>query len=265
MVTPKQIAEYIRQIPPLPESLKKTIDALEEGELAKAAKAAEADPALIQYLKQVVNSAAYGFRNELKDASQIFSALGVERAKQLLYAYMVTLIAPKEWAFFTIDNQGFRQFQTDLMRQWERIVRHEGAKEKYLSAAAIMSAGLVVADAIFADHASDVALLRESGDYDLDTILERVSRLTFDRLVATIAKKWEVDKDVTELVALAFGREECAPQIRFCKLARMLHLLLFFELSRPAMMDAGANAFISFNPEFSEPVLEEFQEIAGIE
>lgn len=265
MVTPKRIAEYIQSVPPLPETLRKSLEALEKGELAGAAKTAAADPAMIQYLKQIVNSAAYGFRNELKDASQIFSALGIERAKQLLYAYMVSSLAPKKWAYFTIDRDGFRQFQRDLMRKWEEIVRHEKADEKYLSAAAIMSAGLVVADAIFGDHASDVALLRESGDYDLDTILQRVSRLSFDRLVATIAKKWEVDEDVVRLVALAFGREECPAKERLCRLARMLHLLLFYELSRPLMMDAGANAFIGFNPEFSEPVLKEFQEIVGIE
>jgi HD-like signal output (HDOD) protein len=264
MVTPKQIAEYIQKVPPLPDTLRLSLEALEKGELATAAKVAAADPAMIHYLKHVVNSAAYGFRNELKDAAQIFSALGIERAKQLLYAYMVSLIAPKRWRYFTIDADGFRQFQTDLMHKWEKIVRHEKADEKYLSAAAIMSAGLVVADAIFGDHASDVALLRESGDYDLDTILRRVSRLGFDRLVVTIAEKWEVDKDVIRLVAMAFGKEACPVEDRFCRLARMLHLLLFYELSRPLMMDAGANAFIDFNPEFSEPVLEAFQEIVEI-
>ncbi|WP_456452293.1 HDOD domain-containing protein [Hydrogenimonas sp.] len=263
MVTPQQIAEYIQKVPPLPETLRETLAALEAGELAAAAKRAAADPALLHYLKQVVNSAAYGFRNELSDAGQIFSALGTERAKQLLYAYMVSLLAPKEWNYFTMDTQTFRNFQTGLMSKWERIVKALGAEEKYLSAAAIMSAGLVVADAIFGDHASEVALIRESGDLDLDTILERVSRLNFEKLVTTIAEKWEVDPEVAKLVGLAFGREACE-EGRLCELARLLHLLLFYELSRPAMMDAGANAFIAFNPEFSEPVLERFQEIVEI-
>jgi HD-like signal output (HDOD) protein len=137
------------------------------------------------------------------------------------------------------------------------------AEEKYLSAAAILSAGLVVADAIFADHASDVALIRESGEIDLDTILERVSGLNFEKLVATIAKKWEIDPDVVRLVVLAFGKEECDGEPP-CELAKMLHLLLFYELSRPAMMDAGANAFVAFNPEFVSPVLEKFQDVVSL-
>ena len=265
MVTPKKIAEYIESVPPLPETIKKTVDALQKGELNVAAKIAAADPALIDYLKRVVNSAAYGFRTELKDASQIFSALGIERAKQLLYAYMVMLIAPKEWLYFTLDSNDFTKFQTTLMHRWEKIVKDQSVDEKYLSAAAIMSAGLVVADAIFGDHASDVALLRESGDYDLDTILERVSHLRFEQLVAKIAEKWEIDEDVKRLVIMAFGKEACDPNEALCRLARLLHLLLFFELSRPMMLDAGANVFIAFNPEFSDPVFEIFQNIVGLE
>ena len=72
MVTPQQIAEYIKKVPPLPETLRGTLEALEEGELALAARRAAADPAMVHYLQHVVNSAAYGFRNELKDVNRSF-------------------------------------------------------------------------------------------------------------------------------------------------------------------------------------------------
>ncbi|WP_456403670.1 HDOD domain-containing protein [Hydrogenimonas sp.] len=264
MVTPQQIGEYLKRVPPLPEALRGTLQKLEEKELSEAAKAASADPALMHYLRQVVNSAAYGFKQELKDPMQIFSALGIQRAKQLLYAYMVHSVAPEKWGYFSLDKEAFSHFQVSLMQRWERIVSAEKIDEKFMSAAAILSAGLIVADAIFADHASDVALLKESGDLDLDTILERVSRLSFERLVAEIAKRWEVQSDIIRLVSLAFGKEECDDE-GLCTPARLLHLLLFYELSRPVMLEAGANAFISFNPEFAMPVLERFQEIVGVE
>ncbi len=264
MVTPQQIGEYLKRVPPLPEALGNSLNSLSQGELAAAAKAASADPALIHYLKQVVNSAAYGFKQELKDPMQIFSALGTQRAKQLLYAYMVHSVAPQKWGYFTLDKDGFRNFQLSFMQKWEKIVYAQKIDEKYLSAAAIMSAGIIVADAIFADHASDVALIKESGDFDLDTILERVSRLSFEQLVAAIAKKWDVDTDVVRLVSLAFGKEDCDGD-DLCEPARFLHLLLFYELSRPLMLDAGANSFIAFNPEFSIPVLERFEEIVGVQ
>ncbi len=264
MVTPQQIGEYLKSVPPLPEAIGSALKYLGEGDLAAAARAASADPALIHYLKQIVNSAAYGFKRELKDPMQIFSVLGIQRAKQLLYAYMVNSVAPEKWGYFTLDRDDFGSFQLSFLKRWERIVSTLNIDEKYMSAAAIMSAGLIVADAIFADHASDVALIRESGDFDLDTILERVSRLRFEQLVAAIAEKWDVESDVIKLVSLAFGKEECEGE-DMCEAARFLHLLLFYELSRPAMLNAGANSFISFNPEFSMPVLERFEEITGVE
>ena len=265
MVTSQQIAEYLAQVPPMPETLRNTLAALEKGELAEAARAAASDEAMVQFLRRVVNSAAYGFRNELKDTNQIFSALGVERAKQLLYAYMVTLLAPKTWRFFRLDGADFTRFQTDLMRRWEKILRHEGADERFLSAAAIESAGLAVADAIFGDHAEDVALLQQNAEVDLDTILEKVAGMRFDRLLETVAEKWEVEEDVAKLVRLSFAKEPCDENEPVCRLARMLHLLLFYELSRPALMAAGANAFVSFEPEFVAPVMESFEEAVGLE
>ena len=261
MVTPQQIATYLRRVPPLPESLKKSLDALSIQDLGAAAEAAATDPVVIAYLKEVVNSAAFGFKSRMNDAKQIFSALGIERAKELLYAYMVRQLAPKRWSYFSMDPDDFHRFQLEFMHRWEKLVRHEKAEEKYLAAAAIMSAGLVVADAIFGDHASEVTLIRESGDIDLDTILERVSHMRFERLVTTIAKKWEVDEDVIRLVKLAFGRETCDREEKLCRLAKLLHLLLFYELSRPVMLEAGANAFVSFHPEFASDLLDTFQDV----
>ncbi len=263
MVTSKQIDEYLKRVPPLPEALQEGLKYLAEKELSAAAKAAAKEPSLIHYLKQVVNSAAYGFKQELKDPMQIFSALGTERAKQLLYAYMVGSVAPDKWGYFSLDKDDFRTFQLSLMKKWESIVKEQKFDEKFLSAAAIMSAGLIVADGIFADHVLEVSLIREGMDLDLGTILERVSGFSFDELVVHIAEKWELDSEVTELVKLAFAKEECgnAPS---CDAARFLHLLLFYELSRPKMLEAGANSFISFNPEFVMPVMERFEEITEI-
>ncbi len=256
MVTPEEIAEYLKRVPPLPATLRRTLDALDAADLAGAARAAQEDPALMHYLRHVVNSAAYGFRQELKEAPQIFSALGVDRAKQLLYAYMVTVLAPKKWRFFNLEQVDFQNFQTDLMCRWEKLVKRESADEKYLTAAAVMSAGLVVADALFGDRAEDVALLRQTEDLDLDTIMLRISGLRFWQLVDRIAQKWEVSHEVRKLVNLAFGEEPCDEKERVCHLARLLHLLLFYELSRPKMMEAGANYFLTFHPEFVEPVMD---------
>lgn len=259
MVTSEQVAEYLKSVPPLPKTLKEILDALKDGDLSKAARVAEQDPAIVHYLKQVVNSAAYGFRQELKAPPQIFSALGVQRAKQLLYAYMIETMAPKRWRYFDLQTDDFRTFQIELMRQWERLVQMVGASDRYFVAAAVISAGLVVADAIFGDYREDVILLQEHGEIDLDTLLQKVAGYRFRALVTQIAKKWEVDEEVMRLVELAFGEEACDGNQTICRLAKLLHLLLFYALSRPKMMQAGCNAFITFNPDFVEDVMDDFQ------
>jgi len=265
MVKQQQIAEYLKKVPPLSESLQKTFEFLEEGDLSGASKAASSDPAIIFYLKQIVNSAAFGFRNEVTDPAQIFSILGIARVKQLLYAFMVHSIAPESWSFFKLSREDFIQFQASLMSRWEKIIRAEGADKYFLSASAIMSAGLVVADAIFKDHVDDIALIRQVEDVDLDTVLERVVKMRFDSIVVTVAKIWEVDPGVIELVKLAFAKTECKPEEIKCRLAKFLHLLLFYELSSPKMIEAGANAFIEFQPQFVLEVMNQFEEIVGVE
>ncbi len=264
MITAEQLNRYLKNVPPLPETLRKTLEALDQGDLAGSAKEAEKDRALVFYLKGVVNSAAFGFKSELNDVPQIFSALGIQRARQLLYAYMVASMAPETWGYFDLDTEHFRDFQVTMMRQWERIIKAENAPESYLAASALLGAGLVVADAVFAERAKDVALLQSMEDLTLDTILERISGVDFAKLVGMIAKKWEVSAEVAEVVLLAFGKRACDKEATSCRLAKLLHLLLFYALSRPAMMRAGVNGFVTFNPAFSEDVTARFQEIVEI-
>jgi len=265
MVTQKQIAEYLKKVPPLPESLQKTLEYLDKGDLARASKTAANDPAIIYYLRQIVNSAAFGFKNEVTDPSHIFSILGIARVKQLLYAFMVHTIAPKEWNFFKLKEQDFVQFQASLISRWEKIVRAEGADENFLSAAAIMSAGLVIADAIFADHADDIALIRQVEDIKLDDLLVKVAKVGFEDVVLFVAKIWGLDRSVVNIINLSFAKKDCNNEEVECKLSRYLHLLLFYELSRPVMLEAGANSFIEFNPQFVNEVLSQFQNIVGVE
>jgi len=265
MVTQKQIAEYLKKVPPLPEALQKTFEYMDKGDLAGASKAASNDPSIIYYLKQVVNSASFGFKNEVTDPSHIFSILGMARAKQLLYAYMVHTMAPKQWSFFKLSRDDFIQFQASFISRWEKIVRAEGVDEKFLSASAIMSAGLVVADAIFADHSDDIALIRQVKDIKLDNLLVKVAKVGFEDIVLFIAKIWGLEKSVLNVINLSFAKKDCNIEDLECKLSKYLHLLLFYELSRPIMLEAGANSFIEFNPQFVNEIIKKFQDIVGVE
>jgi len=264
MVTNEQIKEYLKKVPPMPKPLKETFELLKGGDLSGAAKAASNDPAIIFYLKQVVNSAAYGFKNEVTNPNQIFSILGVARAKQLMYAYMTSYIAPDKWAFFDLKKDDFITFQTSLMHFWEEIIKNEKADERYLSASAIFSAGLVVADGIFSDHIENVNLIREVEDVTLNDILKRVSGLSFEALIEKVVESWGVEKDVLELVKLSFGNIECDIKEEKCKLAKFLHLLIFYELSKPVMLEAEVNFFIEFKPDYVLEISEKFYDMVGV-
>ena len=93
-----------------------------EGDLVKAAKTASEDLALKAYLKNLVNKPIYGFKNEVNELPQIFGILGVNAAKQSLYNYMLSLLTPKKWVLFKMNQHLFYDLQADLSRKWHDIL-----------------------------------------------------------------------------------------------------------------------------------------------
>jgi len=100
MLSEEMIQEYIKSIPPIPEVVKECIDAINEGDLVKAALIASEDRALMTFLHNIVNKPIFGFRTDVKDAKQIFGVLGLSKAKQIIFSYYVLLLVPKSWEVF---------------------------------------------------------------------------------------------------------------------------------------------------------------------
>jgi len=109
MITKDKINEYIDKIPPTPKALRDTLTLLNAGELTKAAKTAQEDPALKMYLKELVNKPIYGFRNEVSEVSQIFGILGTSGSLQAVYNYMTTLLSPAKWSLFNLNKTSFHE------------------------------------------------------------------------------------------------------------------------------------------------------------
>lgn len=260
MISQQEIVHYLKHVPVLKQSIRETLAALQENALDRAAQKAAADPALMHFLKKSVNSAAYGFRREIKAAPQIFSALGLQKAKELLYAYMVASLAPEQWRFFALEAHTFADFQLSLMRGWELVLKQTGTPETLRPVAALVPAAIAVADALFAEHREEADLIYQSTGEDMNAILKKMCGLDFLQLVERIAKSWEVDAQNRTALGVAFGAHPCRPSAE-CGALKMLHLLLFYELSRPAMMQAGVNAFIAFNPELVADVMDDFQNL----
>lgn len=260
MITKEEIQSYLEDVPSLPNIVQACLTQLQIGELDKAAVVAKKDQKLIFYLKTVVNSAAYGFRSKLEDEKQIFSALGSHKAKQLVYAYMIDSTSPNEWQFFNLSKNDFKSLQIQTIKNFNTILKSYSLENsEFQSASSIICATVVVADHIFGIHKEDVEIIKQSQDLTLDQILHRLSGYSFADLVEFIAKLWEVEDNVQQLLVLSFGHQKCEGQL--CELAQMMHLLLFKTFSQPLFIKAGLNDFLEIKIEFVENMLEKFSEV----
>lgn len=261
MVTQEQILLYIQNIPPAPTVIKQTLDYVRVGDLTKAAKCAEEDPALKLYLRTLVNRPIYGFRNEVTDLSQIFSILGVSTAQQILYNYLMTILVPKEWALFDLNNQAFYDLQASLSRKWAKILTHLNLlNHDTESAITLLPASIIVCDALFGEHKSDVEELRGVKALDYNTILYRLCKRTLFDICTEIGNKWEISPSISRMVHASSGLDQnIDPKEK--TLAQWMHLLLFYELSQSAYVSAGLNEFVEFQIEFVQDIYESFMQV----
>lgn len=261
MVTTEEISNYIHSIPPAPTVVRETLQFVREGDLVKAAKCAEEDPALKLYLKTLVNRPVYGFRNEISDLSQIFSILGISTAQQILYHYLMTLLAPKEWKLFHLDHHAFYDLQASLSRKWEKILRHLHLLDHDTeSAITLLPASIIVCDALFGSHKAEVEQLRAVKALDYNTILSRLCQQSLFDLSTQIADKWEMSPSISRIVHAASGLDQDLSSKEEI-LAKWMHLLLFFEFSQSTYVNAGLNEFIDFQIDFVSDIYESFMQV----
>jgi len=264
LITKQQIDNYIDKIPPAPEALRETIALLRVGELAKASKVAKEDKALSRYLKVLVNKPIFGFRDEVSDVSQIFGILGVTRSQQAVYNYMISLLSPAKWSFFSLNKVTFYNLQADLSGNWQKILNHLEIEDKeVLSSITLLPASIIVSEALFCEKKDDVELLRSVSDIDLNTILKRLCDMDLFDICERIAKKWEMDESISSIIQASSGVKPSDDE-EIDKLGKWMHLLLFYTLSQPNYIEAGLNDFIEFKIEYVEDIYEEFSQVMEI-
>ncbi len=258
MITQDEIDAFIEKIPPTPTILKQTLAFVNQGELTKAAKTAEEDPALKSYLITQVNKPIYGFRNEVHDLSQIFGILGLSAAHQTLYNYMMSLLNPAKWELFKLNNTLFFDLQATLSTRWQKILVHLQIENKEIETSiSLLPASIITCEALFKAHQNDVELLRTYKALDYNTILLRLGGMDLFDVCERIAKKWELPPEVSTIIQAASGIKPAQEQ-ELDTLGRWMHLLLFHTLSQSAYVEAGLNDFVDFQIEYVEPVYEAF-------
>ncbi len=265
MITTEKIDSYIDKIPPAPLALKKTIFLLNKGELTQAAKAAQSDPALKSYLKNLVNKAIYGFKHEVSDISQIFGILGVSGSQQAVYNYMINLLSPKKWQLFKLNANSFENLQANLSKKWQMILNHLEVKDKDIeSAITLLPASIIVSEALFCEKIDDVNILRTAKALDYNTILQRLCNKDLFDICEQISIKWDMPSKIAQIVQASSGVKPSEDE-DINKLGKWMHLLLFYELSQAQNIEAGLNDFIDFQIEYIGDIYEEFSTLMDIE
>jgi len=261
MLSIATIDNYIETIPPIPEIVKKCVNALNSENLILAADIANGDRALIHYLKSIVNKPIFGFVDEVKDARQIFGILGLVRAKQLMYGYYILLILPKEWKVFDFNTSKFQDLQAKFIFGWGKIMKAlQKENEDLVQAISIIPASLVVCEMLFRDINDTVVLLRERKQISYNAILCKMTERTFFDIAALIAKKWEFTDNTIELIQ-KIGNDQEGEFGENALEIQYLRLLIMYEMSRPYIVDSGLNDLFDFEAIFSDEVTNSFYKI----
>jgi len=263
VITPEEVTFYIQNIPPTPSVVRQALTYARAGDLIKAAKYAQEDPALRLYLKTLLNRPIYGFKHEVSDVSQIFGILGVAATQQTLYHYLLSLLLPKKWELFSLTNHQFYDLQASLSKRWETILEHLKIEDKEIhSAISLIPATIIVCEALFSSKKKEVEQLRSIKALDYNTILKRLSGQDLFDLAAQIGQMWEMGESTIALIHSASGLHDTHSAEQKV-LAQWMHLLLFYQFSQSNCVSAGLNEFIDFQIDFVQDIYDSFSQVVA--
>ncbi len=260
LITKDEIIHKIDSLPPMPESVKNTINFLKAGDLQKAADSADQDIVLKQKISKIVNSAYFGFTKKLTDTRQMFSALGLEMARSLVFSYMVSLLEPKEWKIFT--NLDFEEFQSAFLSGSKEAVVLESDEvtyKKYSDALSLIPVTVCLIDELLGSKKREVELVIENSDLNYGKILKRFTGYSIFTLAALVAEKWELDEKNIDLIK----KIECGKcnNDEVIKIAAAVHLELFRIVSKPQFFIL--NSFVDFNPQTIEIATKNYERMVN--
>lgn len=260
LITKNDIIKKISSIPPIPESVKACIHALESGDLKEAAHSASNDLVLKKKIESIVNSAYFSLNHKVTDTTQLFTLLGVEMAKGIVLSYLVDLLAPKEWKIF--KKLDFNNFQAAFLNSSKEAILTElslSSYKKYSDSIALIPATVCLVDELLGEKKRELDALLESSDLDFGKILYRFTGYTLFSLAALIAKKWDLSNDNIALIK-ACECESCDIASDELKLAAAsLHQTFFYIVSKSQFLQL--NSFISFNVESVSIAQKNFERI----
>ncbi len=266
MVAIGDIKELLRGIPPLPDTLKDVLAAINRDDLVQAAQITQKDPMLTSYLQKIVNKPYFGFTQEVKNISQVYGALGVLKAKQLLNAYMVTIIMPRSWIVFDLSSERFQELQLLCMEEWERILQTLKIEDREIAMlSTILPATVIVCEKLFSEHEYELAILKEHRFITTDEILFNLTGRGFFDIAGDIARFWGLSSETINIFE-SVTKDDTRKIVgaKELELAKYLHLLFFHISSLPQFVESKMSDVIAIDIDFIEDIKGEFYKIFGI-
>jgi hypothetical protein len=240
LISKEEIKKYLNNIPPIPEHALECLNALKEGDLKKAAQAADKDLVLKKQIENIVNSAAFALRKKVDNTLQLFTLLGLENTRAIVYSYLVSLLQPKTWKIFKIN---FTEFQKEFLNHYKEFATlefGEGTYKKYSEIEAIIPASVCICDSLLGEKKEKLDIILSSAPLEYGTLLKRLTEESLFGIAATIAELWELEKEKCEIIKKS-ECENCNNPI-----SALTHFTFFYLVSKPSFMDI--NSLIEFNP-----------------
>jgi len=240
LISKNDIKKYLDNIPPIPEYALECLNALKSGDLKKAANAAEKDLVLKKQIEKIVNSAAFSLRKKVNDTLQLFTLLGMENVRAIVYSYLVKLLMPKEWKIFKIDFSEFQKEFLNFYKKFATLEFGESIYKKYSEIGAIIPASVCICDSLLGDKKEKLDIILNSAPLEYNTLLKRLTGESLFGISSIIAEIWELEEEKCKIIK----KSEC--DVCNDPISALTHFIFFYLVSKPTFMDL--NSLIEFNP-----------------
>lgn len=258
-----QISKFLAAIPASPKTVSEAIKLAKDNKLAEAAAVLEADPIIKAYILNKASSPSFTFIEKPKNLSHALSLFGAPLSLAVLESYLLEALMPKKWHIFKLSNEQYHSIHNSMLTRWQNILdKTVPSKARvYASAAALLLASLPICDVLLASKSEYMELVRENG-LKLNDVLFRLGKMSLYSVAAKVGELLDFDKNAIMLVRLA-EKPMLNESKELEKLSKLLHLLLFYQLSEPLALESGLDAFAVCHTSFIGDELETFMNIVG--
>lgn len=267
MISKEVVLSYIEQIPSSQVIVQKAIKLLDANELEKTVLVLQTSPAIIDYLQKMSQKGMFPLQEKDPNLNMVLTFFGCKRAKTILYSYLISIMLPKEWLLFSMTNELFFELNSELARQWEHILEAKSPKNvnKYIAASSLVTASIAICDSIFGAEKEQVETICAVAHIDFSVLLKRLTDMSIFDIAKIVGQKLRFDDAVIDIIVHTSDASMLAGNTEGAFIAKYLHLLLFFTLSRPQFMSAGLNSFLKFNSEAVLDILDDFNDIVEVD